>query len=180
MLKKMAGKQAFQSLSHQPSVSPPSFSHPSFQYPSPPSSYLGPSPPPAIQIANGLETSAASPLTASGTVLSYTSNRSVDSGLLAVKPLSEAQVAEYRFWRPCGRRACAFGCGGGSEGENRAARRLFRSLEEVREEMREEEVIDGEVVGDEEGEVERERKMEEESVRTVIGADGEEVVEIRV
>ena len=68
-------------------------------------------------------------------MLSYTSNRSVDSGLLAVRPLSEAQVAEYRFWRPCGRRACAFGCGAACEGEVAAARRLFREEEEVREEV---------------------------------------------
>jgi hypothetical protein len=176
MLKNMAGKQAFQSLSHQPSVSPSSFLYPSFSYLSPPSSYLGPSPPPGIQIANGFETSAASPLTASGTVLSYTSNRRVDSGLLAVKPLSEAQVAEYRFWRPCGRRACVFGCGGGSGGENRAARRLFRSVEEVGEE----EVDDREEGRKGGGNAEMEKKMEWEGLRTVVGADGEEVVEIRV
>lgn len=177
MLKSIAGKQAFQSLSHQPSVSPPSFWNPSSQYPSPPSSYMELSRPPAIEISNGFETSIASPLTSSGTLLSYTSNRSVVSGLLAVKPLSEAQVAEYRFWRPCGRRACAFGCRSGSEGESRAARRLFRSVEEIREE----EEKDGEDES-EEGEVERERKMEEEEkgVRVVVGSDGEEVVEIRV
>jgi hypothetical protein len=64
-------------------------------------------------------------------MLSYTSNRAVDSGLLAVRPLSEAQVAEYRFWRPCGRRACAFGCGEGSAGECAAAKRLFKDEKDV-------------------------------------------------
>ncbi|KAL5399513.1 hypothetical protein PMIN03_008557 [Paraphaeosphaeria minitans] len=177
MLKNIAGKQALQSLSHQPSVSPPSFSHPPFLFRSPPSSYSEPSPPPAIQIANGFETSTASPLTASGMLLSYTSNRSVDSGLLAVKPLSEAQVAEYRFWRPCGKMACAFGCGSEREGETRAARRLFRSLEEIREED-----LGGDDDDSEVGEAERDRKMEEEEkgVRFVVGMDGEEVAEIRV
>ena len=132
-------------------------------------------------------------------MLRYTSNRGVDSGLLALKPLSEAQVAEYRFWRPCGRRSCAFGCGGGSEGENRAARRLFRSAEEVGPE--EEEFQECIVPGKDyrEGERERERKMEQESVqvrgeeerekkmeeefegvRIVLNSDGEEVAEIRV
>lgn len=133
-------------------------------------------------------------------MLKYTSKRGVDSGLLALKPLSEAQVAEYRFWRPCGRRSCAFGCGGESEGENRAARRLFRSAEEVRpeeEERCEEGVVPGRNYR--EGERERERKMELESmqvrgeeerearmeeemegVRIVLNSDGEEVVEIRV
>jgi hypothetical protein len=65
-------------------------------------------------------------------MLSYTSNRAVDSGLLAVRPLSEAQVAEYRFWRPCGRRACTFGCGEGNAGECAAAKRLFKDEEKVR------------------------------------------------
>ena len=65
-------------------------------------------------------------------MLSYISNRTVDNGLLAVRPLSEAQVAEYRFWRPCGRRVCAFGCGGGNEGECSAAKRLFRDEEQVK------------------------------------------------
>jgi hypothetical protein len=64
-------------------------------------------------------------------MLKYTSHRPVDSGLLALKPLSEAEVAEYRFWRPCGRRSCKFGCGDKDEGEVRAARRLFRSVEDV-------------------------------------------------
>ncbi|KAJ5037902.1 peptidase family C78-domain-containing protein [Bipolaris maydis] len=66
--------------------------------------------------------------------LSYTSNRSVLSGLLAVPPLSEHQVAEYRFWRPCGRRNCGFGCGGQDVGEVAAAKRLFRDVEDVVEE----------------------------------------------
>lgn len=66
-------------------------------------------------------------------MLRYTSYRPVDSGLLAVRPLSEAQVAEYRFWRPCGRRACAFGCGEKDEGEVAAAKRLFRDEDIVRE-----------------------------------------------
>lgn len=64
-------------------------------------------------------------------MLRYTSHRPVDNGLLALRALSEAQVAEYRFWRPCGRRVCAFGCGGGNEGEVYAARRLFRDVEPV-------------------------------------------------
>ena len=64
-------------------------------------------------------------------MLFYTSNRSVDSGLLGVRPLSEPQVAEYRFWRPCGRRICAFGCGGAHVGEAAAAKRLFKNVEDV-------------------------------------------------
>jgi len=142
MLKNMVGKQALQSLSHQPhstQTSPPTiypaqpitYNYNTF-FPTPPPSLTSASPPPpAIPIANGLETSTASPISATGTMLSYTSNRSVDSGLLAVRPLSETQVAEYRFWRPCGRRACAFGCGGGCEGEMAAARRLFREASDV-------------------------------------------------
>lgn len=181
MLKNIAGKQAFQSLSHQPPMSPRYIPQSSFRYPSPPSSYLGPSPPPAIHIANGLETNTASPLTVSGTRLTYTSNRGVDSGLLAVKALSEARVAEYRFWRPCGRRACAFGCGGGSEGESRAARRLFRSVEEVGEEQVD--VSEGQgqkkTEGEEEGCHEK-GEVEVDGVRLVVGSDGEEVAEIRV
>jgi hypothetical protein len=35
-------------------------------------------------------------------------------------------VAEYRFWSPCGRRGCAFGCSSVGEGEREAAKRLFR------------------------------------------------------
>ena len=34
---------------------------------------------------------------------------------------------------PCGRRVCAFGCGGAHEGENAAAKRLFREAENVNE-----------------------------------------------
>lgn len=64
-------------------------------------------------------------------MLLYTSNRNVDSGLLGVRPLSEAQVAEYRFWRPCGRRVCVLGCGGEHEGELTAAKRLFKDADEV-------------------------------------------------
>jgi hypothetical protein len=64
-------------------------------------------------------------------MLFYTSNRSVDSGLLGVRPLSEPQVAEYRFWRPCGRRICVFGCGGAHVGETAAAKRLFKEVEEA-------------------------------------------------
>ncbi|OAL51255.1 DUF1671-domain-containing protein [Pyrenochaeta sp. DS3sAY3a] len=82
-------------------------------------------------IANGLETNTTSPLDPSGTMLLYTSNRAVDSGLLGMQPLSESQVAEYRFWRPCGRRVCAFGCGAAHEGEWGAAKRLFRGVEDV-------------------------------------------------
>lgn len=136
MLKKWESIQAMQHLSHRPNAA--STSPQSMSYPSPPSSYLGPSSPPAFPIANGFETNDTSPLGAAGTMLSYHSSRSVDSGLLALKPLSEAQVAEYRFWRPCGKRSCAFGCGGGYDGENRAARKLFRSAEEVRPEEDEE------------------------------------------
>jgi hypothetical protein len=87
----------------------------------------------SIPIADGLETETLSPLSSTGTLLSYTSNRTVDSGLLAVKPLSEIQVAEYRFWRPCGRRKgmCVFGCGEEGEGERSAGRRLFREVSKV-------------------------------------------------
>jgi hypothetical protein len=88
---------------------------------------------PSIQIANGTEFEIESPISPTGTLLSYTSNRAVDSGLLAVPALSEPQVAEYRFWVPCGRRVCAFGCGGAHEGENAAAKRLFKEAEKVNE-----------------------------------------------
>jgi hypothetical protein len=71
-------------------------------------------------------------------MLSYTSNRAVDSGLLAVPALSEPQVAEYRFWVPCGRRVCAFGCGGAHAGENAAAKRLFRAESAVEEQVEDE------------------------------------------
>lgn len=87
--------------------------------------------PPSIQIANGTEFETGSPISPTGTMLSYTSNRAVDSGLLAVPALGEPQVAEYRFWVPCGRRVCAFGCGGVHEGENSAAKKLFKDAESV-------------------------------------------------
>lgn len=86
---------------------------------------------PCIQIANGTEVETGSPISPTGTMLSYTSNRAVDSGLLAIPALSEPQVAEYRFWVPCGRRVCAFGCGGAHEGENAAAKRLFREEDSI-------------------------------------------------
>lgn len=88
---------------------------------------------PFIQIANGTEFEIESPISSTGTVLSYTSNRAANSGLLAIQSLSEPQVAEYRFWVPCGRRACAFGCGGAHEGEDAAAKRLFKEAENVKE-----------------------------------------------
>ncbi|KAJ4988714.1 peptidase family C78 [Stagonosporopsis vannaccii] len=87
--------------------------------------------PPYIQIANGMECETGSPISPTGTILSYTSNRAVESGLLAVPALGETQVAEYRFWVPCGRRICAFGCGGAHEGENAAAKKLFKDMESV-------------------------------------------------
>ncbi|KAH7553148.1 hypothetical protein BM1_08121 [Bipolaris maydis] len=120
---------------HNSIVSPPlSPSH----YPSPRTGMLENmtvgNPPLSIPIANGIEYETPSPLSPTGTRLSYTSNRSVLSGLLAVPPLSEHQVAEYRFWRPCGRRNCGFGCGGQDVGEVAAAKRLFRDVEDVVEE----------------------------------------------
>ena len=75
--------------------------------------------------AGGAETCGVSPISLTGTMLSYTGGRKVDSGLLAVKPLAEAQVTEYRLWQSCGRHACPFGCGGPDEGELEAGRRLF-------------------------------------------------------
>jgi len=95
--------------------------------------------PPSIQIANGTEFEIESPISPTGTLLSYTSNRAIDSGLLAVPALSEPQVAEYRFWVPCGRRVCAFGCGGAHEGESAAAKRLFREAENINEQGMEDE-----------------------------------------
>jgi hypothetical protein len=86
-----------------------------------------------IEIANGTETSTSSPLSETGQMLIYTSHRPASSGLLSVRPLSEVQVAEYRFWHPCGHRRCAFGCGAAHEGEWAAAKRLFRGVEEVKE-----------------------------------------------
>ncbi|KAF2999215.1 hypothetical protein E8E13_001085 [Curvularia kusanoi] len=94
---------------------------------------------PCIQIANGTEFETESPISPTGTMLSYASNRAVDSGLLAVPALSEPQVAEYRFWVPCGRRVCGFGCGGVQEGESAAAKRLFREVESVTEQQDESE-----------------------------------------
>ena len=93
---------------------------------------------PSIQIANGTEFETGSPISPTGTMLSYMSNRAIDSGLLAVPALSEPQVAEYRFWVPCGRRVCAFGCGGAHEGENAAAKKLFREESAVEEQVKEE------------------------------------------
>jgi hypothetical protein len=87
---------------------------------------------PAIQIANGTEVELESPYSSTGTILSYTSNRTVESGLLAVPPLSEPRVAEYRFWVPCGRKTCTFGCGFAHEGEAAASKRLFKEIEEVK------------------------------------------------
>jgi hypothetical protein len=84
-----------------------------------------------IHIANGTETSTQSPISPHGMMLTYTSHRPVTSGLLGVRPLSETDVAEYRFWSPCGKRGCAFGCGGAREGEWAAAKRLFREAEDV-------------------------------------------------
>jgi hypothetical protein len=157
MLKNMVGKRTLQGTNYQPNLLPPymtahtsilpdltryvstSFnpwnlnSNP-FALPTSPTSPTTPTSPNSIEIANGIETSCVSPISPSGTMLQYTSYRPVDSGLLAVKPLSEAQVAEYRFWRPCGRRTCSIGCGAGNEGEVAAARRLFRDVSEVVEE----------------------------------------------
>jgi hypothetical protein len=81
-----------------------------------------------MSIANGELTSPLSPL--STTILSYTSHRPITSGLLALTPLNENQVAEYRFWTPCGRRVCALGCSRKNEGEWAAQKRLFRGVEE--------------------------------------------------
>jgi hypothetical protein len=85
-------------------------------------------PPPHMTISNGDLTS---PLSSrSTTILSYRSHRPITSGLLALTPLDEIQVAEYRFWTPCGRRVCALGCGWKNEGEWAAQKRLFREVEE--------------------------------------------------
>lgn len=146
MLKKMAEKQSMRSFSPPQAIPSPGPSlefHPSTRninaYPaSPPLSarsfsttHSVSSPPPSMPIANGVESESTSPIDPSGTMLFYTSNRSVDSGLLGVHPLSEPQVAEYRFWRPCGRRICGFGCGGADVGEAAAAKRLFKEVEDV-------------------------------------------------
>ncbi|KAI0584316.1 Peptidase-C78 domain-containing protein [Pyrenophora tritici-repentis] len=144
MLNKLAVKHGLPELSPTSVTDPgPGLDHPNSRninaYPaSPPysirsfSSTAPHSPPaPSIHIANGVESEATSPIDPSGTMLFYTSNRSVDSGLLGVPPLSEPQVAEYRFWRPCGRRVCGFGCGTANVGEAAAAKRLFRDVEEV-------------------------------------------------
>ncbi|CAG5188057.1 uncharacterized protein ALTATR162_LOCUS11857 [Alternaria atra] len=143
MLKQMARKQGFPELSPKSMRDPgprldSHFSTRNFNlYPvSPPMpvrSFLSTShceaASPSFAIANGVESEATSPIDPSGTMLFYTSNRSVDSGLLGVRPLSEPQVAEYRFWRPCGRRVCGFGCGGANVGEAAATKRLFREVE---------------------------------------------------
>ncbi|PVI02794.1 DUF1671-domain-containing protein, partial [Periconia macrospinosa] len=162
MLKNMASKQALQGLSHQPNITsrvdsciwpspvpvtavaamltPPTSPLSNVASPRKMHKPAAPDLPPlntdvkVVSIADGVETCSFSPISPHGTMLSYTSNRSVESGLLAVMPLSEAQVAEYRFWRPCGKGKCSFGCGAGREGEWAAARRLFRSVEEVAEE----------------------------------------------
>ncbi|KAH8725186.1 peptidase family C78-domain-containing protein [Phaeosphaeriaceae sp. PMI808] len=134
MLKNIIDKQAFQTLSHNPLTYPA----PGLEYHPKAMNCISSSSSPAslcrapyIKIANGTETSTTSPISPTGTVLAYTSHRPVDSGLLGVQPLSETQVAEYRFWRPCGKRACAFGCGGAHEGEWAAAKRLFKEAEDV-------------------------------------------------
>lgn len=106
---------------HQP---PPGFNTQDSNY-SPSSSYTTV---PSIPIANGTETSTPSPLSPTGTILSYTSSRPPSSGLLGVRALSETDVAQYRFWSPCGRRGCAFGCSSIGEGEREAARRLFKDV----------------------------------------------------
>ena len=98
---------------------------------SPSVTHAGPSLSGSIRIGNGVEFETVSPLDPSGTMLMYASNRSVDCGLLGVCPLSELQVAEYRFWRPCGRRNCSFGCGSADMGEAAAAKRLFRDVEDI-------------------------------------------------
>lgn len=116
----------------------------------------------SIEIANGTETSTLSPISPTGTVLRYISQRPVDSGLLAMKPLSEAQVAEYRFWRPCGRRSCAFGCGESNEGETAAARRLFKSEEPV--------VPDEDNMEDEEREGEGNKELAHDGSRDLVNA----------
>lgn len=80
----------------------------------------------AMPCAGGAETCGVSPISLIGPMLSYTGGRKVDSGLLAVKPLAETQVTEYRFWQTCGRHACSFGCSGSDEGEWEVGKRLFR------------------------------------------------------
>jgi hypothetical protein len=145
ILKNMASKQALQNMSHNPKIFSPKAQHHAWLSVNDSSTHISDAldrlntyadtppyvSPPSIHIANGTETLFPSSPSGSGTMLSYTSNRAVDSGLLAVRPLSEAQVAEYRFWRPCGRRACAFGCGEGSAGECAAAKRLFKDEKDV-------------------------------------------------
>jgi hypothetical protein len=105
---------------------------------------------PSIPIANGTETSTPSPLSPTGTILSYTSSRPPSSGLLGIRPLSESDVAQYRFWSPCGRCGCAFGCSSLGRGEQAAARRLFRDISEGWEENGELEEQDQGVSGAEE------------------------------
>jgi hypothetical protein len=155
MLRHMATRQALLGLSHSPpgtglqhtpnaidapdtcprgrTGSPSSFCSRSIKFPSPRLTPSQVAPPilPSIQIANGTEFETGSPISPTGTMLSYTSNRTVDSGLLAVPALSEPQVAEYRFWVPCGRRSCGFGCGSAHEGESAAAKRLFKGREDA-------------------------------------------------
>jgi hypothetical protein len=118
MLKSMLANQYF------PPISPNAIPKTYTLHLSPPSS-----PDPVIHIANGTSTSTSSPLSPTGTMLSYTSRRPITSGLLGVRPLSETEVAEYRFWSPCGDRRCAFGCGGADLGERAAAKRLFREID---------------------------------------------------
>lgn len=151
MVKNMCSKQALHNMGHHPSLHPfnsnssastivgatsKSSRHATHLPSTPVSSFnsqssFGPSPS-WVPIANGVETSDMSPFSPSGTVLRYTSNRAPESGLLALRPLSEPQVAEYRFWRPCGKRGCAFGCGQKDEGEIAAAKRLFRGEEVIK------------------------------------------------
>ncbi|KAF2106812.1 hypothetical protein BDV96DRAFT_327080 [Lophiotrema nucula] len=101
---------------------------------SPTDSSQSTAPPLSLCIATGTEYYTPSPIWPYGHMMWYFSNRPTDSGFLAVPPLTEAQVAEYRFWRPCGKRSCAFGCGGANEGEMAAAKRLFRDEVVVQEE----------------------------------------------
>lgn len=120
MLRAMYQKQVFESLTHNPTTHGPRW---------------GPAASTHTADKCGNSNSSQSP---AGTMMSYyTSERGMVDSLLAVKPLSEAQVAEYRFWQACGRRSCPFGCGESQEGEASARERLFRDVEEVKDDTME-------------------------------------------
>lgn len=70
-------------------------------------------------------------------------------------------MAEYRFWVPCGRRTCAFGCGGAHEGESAAAKKLFKDVASVVQSTAADEEYDSGVDGGRFGDVQAEKSRQQ-------------------